>query len=132
MTQGQRILCIEDEPAILQMVSECLRMEGYEVRAWPNGETGYEETARALPALVLLDLRMERPDSGMRILQMMRDDPDTREIPVILYSADVVYLQTHAAEIAALGCDALEKPFLIGDLLGRVHRRIGPPLAAAQ
>lgn len=126
---GQRILCIEDDRIILQMTSELLRSEGYDVTEWPEGDGAYGVIARELPMLILLDVRMERRDSGLQLLRMVRGNPRTHAIPVILYSANVPFFEENAAEIAALGCDTLEKPFLIDDLLARVRRHIGAPNA---
>lgn len=73
------------------------------------------------PALIILDLRLERPDAGLEALRRLRADPVTQATPVLVCSADVIGLRALEARLRANGCDLLEKPFEMAMLLARVH-----------
>ncbi|MDQ6604314.1 MAG: hypothetical protein M3Z19_16440, partial [Chloroflexota bacterium] len=73
-----------------------------------------------------LDIRMEHPDTGWMVLELMRLDPETAHIPVIICSADTSRIREKEAYLREKGCAVLEKPFLLEDLLEKVQAFIGP------
>ena len=123
MTGSARILVVEDDPAIAQLLRLMLEDEGYEVSATRN-PAEVVEAAVAPPDLVLLDLRLSGVDGG-EICRRLKGRHATRNLPVVLVSAD-----PHVATVAdACGADAfLAKPFDLDDALalsGRLVRREG-------
>jgi DNA-binding NtrC family response regulator len=82
------------------------------------------------PDVVVLGIRLDTPDASLRTLEMVRMSRQTAHIPVIVYSADLAFLQMQRERLRALNCDVLEKPFAIDALLAMVARFIGPPLPA--
>ncbi len=70
---------------------------------------------------------MERPDSGMRLLQRLRDEPATRQVPVLMCSAASGALGQYEAHLREQGCDILLKPFDVDDFLAKIARALGPP-----
>src|SRR4051812_37712197 len=67
--------------------------------------------------LVILDMQMEQPDSGLVVLELIRLDPTTEHIPVIKCSADQQFLRAKEDQLRAHRCDVLEKPYSLSELL---------------
>jgi CheY-like chemotaxis protein len=127
MPDPPTIAVVNDDTTFLTLMCELLEEEGYRAVAWREGHNAYEMIKRERPDLVVLDIRMERPDVGWQLLEVLELDPATRPIPVIVCSADVVFLRAKAARLAALGCAVLEKPFDLDGLLALVAAGVGPP-----
>ncbi|MHB8646108.1 MAG: response regulator [Thermomicrobiales bacterium] len=120
------IAVVNDDTLFLELMHDLLREEGYRTAIWKEGDKAYEMIKEHRPALVILDIRMERPDTGWMVLELMRLDPATAQIPVIICSADTSRIRAKEAYLREKGCDVLEKPFLLEDLLGKVRAFIGP------
>ncbi len=85
MTQA-KILCIEDDPDMIEYISLVLSKAGYDVIGAEGGEAGLEAMRRESPDLVLLDLMMPGMD-GAEVLLHKKEDPAIRDIPVIALTA---------------------------------------------
>ena len=115
---AERILLVEDEEKLARMVELELQYEGYEVEKAFDGRTGLELALSGKFDLVLLDLMLPGED-GLSLLRFLRQNPATRETPVILLTArgtemdKVVGLDTGAD-------DYVVKPFGVMELLSRV------------
>jgi len=121
-----KIVIIEDEPDIVEVISYNLKREGYQVSASNRGDEGLNLVRNQSPALVLLDLMLPGTD-GLSICQQLKADPITRDIPIIIVSAkgeesDVVIGLGLGAD------DYIAKPFSPRELLARVKAvlRRGP------
>jgi len=115
----ERIIAIEDEPDILEVVQYNLRREGYEVTGVENGEDGLNLVRKENPDLVLLDLMLPGMD-GLEVCRRLKYEAATRSIPVIMVTAkgeesDVVL----GLEVGA--DDYLTKPFGPRELVARVR-----------
>jgi len=123
-----RLLVIEDEEDILELLTYNLKREGYEVQGAVSGEDGLEKTRRKRPDLILLDLMLPGLD-GLAVCRALKSGPDTRDIPIIMVSAkgeeaDVVVGLELGAD------DYVTKPFSPRLLLARIRavlRRRGRP-----
>jgi two-component system phosphate regulon response regulator PhoB len=124
---AKRIAVINDNTAFLQFMQELLTEEGYETILWVASESAHDMVINQRPDLVVLDLRMERIDSGLLVLEMLRMDPKTQDIPVILCSADLPFLRIQAERLRALRCEVQEKPFTLDDLLDKITAFVGRP-----
>jgi two-component system, NtrC family, nitrogen regulation response regulator NtrX len=124
---GSLIAVVNDETTFIEMVCELLEDEGYQTVCYFSEHGAYEGIRESKPDLVILDLRMEHPESGVNVLELMKLDPATAAIPVILSSADGHFLRNNAQRLIDKGCDILEKPFHLDELLAKVERAIGPP-----
>ena len=82
---AKKILFIEDEPALQRAASSVLTQEGYEVLLALNGEDGLEIATAKKPDLILLDLILPKKD-GFEVLQDLKKNPETHNIPVIILS----------------------------------------------
>ena len=83
---SKRILVVDDEPDVLELVRISLVREGFTVDVAETGARAFEEIAKRKPDLVVLDLML--PDtSGTEICRKLRSDSDTAEIPVVMLTA---------------------------------------------
>jgi CheY-like chemotaxis protein len=124
-----RVLVVEDDPSIQQLIVEVLAEEGIESAAASDGQTAIQLAREAHPDLILMDLMLPVLD-GVSAIQQLKADPDTRAIRVIAMSAGT-NLRLHAEHLPADG--VLAKPFDLDTLLATVTiegQRTGePPLA---
>jgi CheY-like chemotaxis protein len=109
MQKSKRVIYIEDEPELIDLVRLILNRKGYEVHGANGGREGLELVAKELPDLVLLDLMMPDMD-GWDVYQKMKADQATQDIPRLLLP------QKHRALIGFLTAyckadDYISKPF---------------------
>src|SRR6266850_1736803 len=126
----KKILVIDDEEWLREMVQLALRQKGFEVIEAKNGAVGIEVAQKELPDLVLCDVNMEQMD-GYLTLSSLRNDPATASIPFILMTglADNAGMR-HGMELGA--DDYLPKPFTIDALYAAVDARIKKTQALRQ
>jgi DNA-binding response OmpR family regulator len=79
----KKILIIEDESALQKTLGEILSQQGYEVLSALNGEVGLKLAQSKKPDLILLDLILPKIH-GFDVLKKIKDNPETKEIPVIV------------------------------------------------
>ena len=113
-----KIVVIEDEPDIVEVVSYNPKREGYNVMSVDRGDEGINLIRNQSPSLVILDLMLPGMD-GLSVCQQLKSDPLVRDIPVIIISAkgeesDIVIGLELGAD------DYLTKPFSPRELLARV------------
>jgi phosphate regulon transcriptional regulator PhoB len=129
---SSRVLIVEDEPDIRELVVHHLKREGYQVSAASSGEEALRQVQAAPPDLVLLDLMMPAMD-GLEVCRRLRQDPTTASLPIVMLTAkgDEVD-RVLGLEIGA--DDYVVKPFSPKELLARVRavlRRSRPAPGAA-
>jgi len=113
-----RILVVDDEAPIRALLTRLLRLEHYDVVSAENGAEAIAMVSELQPDLVLLDLKMPVM-SGIEVLQRLKDDPASREVPVVVVSSDVDVEQI--ATCLKLGAeDYVSKPFHATILSARV------------
>ena len=127
-----RVLIVEDEPDIRELVVHHLKREGYQVSAASSGEEALRQVLAAPPDLVLLDLMMPAMD-GLEVCRRLRQDPATAMLPIVMLTAkgDEVD-RVLGLEIGA--DDYIVKPFSPKELVARVRavlRRSRPAPGAA-
>jgi len=114
-----RILVIEDDPDIMELLAYTLGKEGYEVQSAPTGEAGLKAMEERVPDLVVLDVMLPGID-GLELLRRAKSNQALRETPVIMVSAkgeesDVV----SGLELGA--DDYVTKPFSPRVLVARIR-----------
>ena len=114
----EKIVVIEDEADILEVIAYNLKREGYDVVTSTSGEDGLEKIERFKPNLVVLDLMLPEVD-GIELCKKLKADPLTQSIPVIMVTAkgeesDVVLGLGVGAD------DYVTKPFSPRELTARV------------
>lgn len=119
---NEKILVVDDEADLLELVRDTLEMAGYTVITASDGEEGLKSITEDSPDLVLLDIKMPKID-GMEVLERVRKNPLLNELPVImLTSLKGEGIIREAKEVGAN--DYIVKPFNQIDLLNRVKRVI--------
>jgi CheY-like chemotaxis protein len=117
-----RIVVINDDTTFLRLMHDLLgHEEGYEVETRFEWKDAYESVRDLLPDAVILDLRVGGEDTGWQILELLRLDPVTRPIPVIVCSADQQQLSVREERLRAYDVRTLAKPFDLDDLLTLVR-----------
>jgi two-component system sensor histidine kinase ChiS len=116
------IVVINDDTPFLELMEELLEeFEGFSVKTRKEWHEAYEYVKEVRPDLVILDLVMGHEERGWKILELLTLDPETRLIPVIVCSADVVKLREAADVLGQHGIRALPKPFDLDDLVKLIH-----------
>lgn len=80
-----KILIVEDDKFLRELISQKISKEGYDVLDAPDGEAGFTMASEELPNLVLLDLILPGID-GFEVLKKLKDQSSTKDIPVIVMS----------------------------------------------
>lgn len=120
-TAGPRILCIEDEPGMVDLLRLILESAGYTFLSAKDGLEGLELMRREHPDLILLDLMLPRV-GGAEVLIQKKQDPAIQDIPVIAVTAmsspfDQI-MWKRRTEIQ----DYITKPFMRKQLLSSIER----------
>lgn len=117
----KKILVLERDEAILEIVSHVLVDAGYDIKAL-NAEDGiYEQITAYQPNAILLDI-IAPSTTGTEICNKLKKDKKTRHIPVIVYSTHAKVTQTIKQDCAD---EVLPKPFDIDDLLSVIETFTG-------
>ncbi|HEU4384379.1 MAG TPA: response regulator [Anaeromyxobacteraceae bacterium] len=119
-----RILLVEDEPAIQELVVEVLQEDGVELRCAAGGAEALREARRRRPHLVLLDIVLPDLD-GISVCRLLRAQRSLREVPVYMFTARVRKADREAARRAG-ATGYIEKPFKSQQLQALVARHRQP------
>jgi CheY-like chemotaxis protein len=120
-----RIVIMDDDRDHLKVLRAILKDEGYAVATADDLRTGYQLVSNQAPMLVILDLVQDGRIVGLDLIRRFRDDPETRDLPIIVVSADAPTLRAYAERFRSDGVGVLEKPYELDDLLALVRERIG-------
>ncbi len=121
----KRITIINDDAVYMELMKDLLEEEGYRATIWDRKENAYHIIKRERPNLVIIDIRLQSPDEGWKILEQVRLDPMTTTIPVIVCSADTQFLRWKGRQLRQMNCEMLEKPFRLEELLREVGKLVG-------
>ena len=110
------VLVVEDDATLRQVIELVLEARGYVVGQARHGGMALELMAESRPDVVVADLKMPVMD-GYELLQRMQEDPDLRQLPVILLTGNM-----EAGRIAAGAAAMLVKPFDPADLIATIER----------
>ena len=112
---GQLILVVEDDPRSAELISIYLSQAGYRVARAANGEEGVRLASELKPSAITLDIMLPKMD-GWQVLKTLKDNPATREIPVIV--ASMVDDKPMAYNLGAVDC--LLKPLDRQELVAKL------------
>jgi len=118
---NKQILCIEDEPEMIDLIRLILERRGFNVQGAAGGMEGIKKVRELLPDLVLLDLMMPDMD-GWEVYQQMKADEATRGIPVIVVTAKAQSIDKVLGLHIAKVDDYIAKPFSPQELLDSVEK----------
>ena len=115
-----RILVVDDEPDAVEMIEFNLKSNGYDVVTAADGEEALTKARAVLPNLIILDLMLPEVD-GMEVCKILRRDPRTSGIPIIMLTAKAAEIdRVLGLELGA--DDYVTKPFSLRELVLRVKR----------
>ncbi len=121
---NKKVVYIEDEPEMIDLVRLILSRKGYEVIGANGGREGLDAIRQKLPDLVLLDLMMPDMD-GWDVYQQMKSVEATRDIPVIVITAKAQSIDKVLGLHIAKVDDYISKPFSPQELVESVEKVIG-------
>jgi len=122
-----KILVVEDDPDIMRILTHALTAAGYQVVPAYGGEDAIRKVKAQKPDLVLTDLAMPKV-SGVEVIESIKRDPDTQQIPVIAVTAHV--WDGIAQSAGQVGCDGyISKPFNAKHVVQEIEKHLKPPLA---
>ena len=117
-----KILVVDDSALMRRLLQQVLQAAGYEVVCTADGQEGLDKVAAEKPDLVIMDRNMPKVD-GMEALRVLRANPATRSLPVLMASARLE--PADAAEIQAAGANGLiPKPFQSQQLLAIIRQHL--------
>ncbi len=116
------IVVVDDDPVLRQLLDDMLRSEGYCTTLVADGAEVGTAVRDTNPDLIILDLWLERPDSGWQILRALHNNLATRNLPVILYSAHIVTLSELKSTYPEAQYAFITKPFDTDKLLALVQQ----------
>jgi len=119
--EKRRVLCIEDDAEMIDLIRLILERKGFEVLEAVGGKEGLEVSRREMPDLILLDLMMPEVD-GWEVFRQLRADEQLKDIPVIVVTAKAqsidIVLGLHIAKVDGY----VTKPFGPQELLKSVNK----------
>jgi two-component system response regulator VicR len=125
MAQDKKmVVCIEDEPEMIDLVKLILGRKGFELIGAVGGREGLETVRKLKPDLVLLDLMMPDMD-GWEVYQQMKADDELKAIPVIVVTAKAQSIDKVLGLHIAKVDDYVTKPFGPQELLQSVNKVLG-------
>ena len=117
----KRILVVDDNLDILQIVKIILENYGFEVVVTPNGEETLLKADTFHPQLILMDVFLSSGIDGREICKTLKSKSETKDIPVILFSAQVKMedgFKNWGAD------DFISKPFEVKELIGKIKSHL--------
>jgi len=117
-TVKQRILVVDDEPDLLELIEVNLKAAGYEVLSASNGKEGLQMARQTMPELIVLDVMLPEL-GGLEVCKALRRDPATGGIPILMLTARATEIdRVLGLELGA--DDYVTKPFSTRELVLRV------------
>ncbi|MFQ5866735.1 MAG: response regulator transcription factor [bacterium] len=115
----QKILVVDDEPDLVEMVKDVLERNDYSVISAGNADLAIKKVRESRPNLIILDLNLPGI-GGIEVCRILKQDKETSSIPIIM----VTVKSTETEKIAGLEAgadDYMTKPFSTGELVARVR-----------
>jgi len=120
---AKKILLVDDEPELLEMVKIRLEANNYEVITASDGQEGLDKAKREKPDIIILDIMLPRMD-GYKVCGLLKADTRHNKIPIIMFTARAQESDEKLGK--ELGADAyITKPFESVELLGKINELLG-------
>ena len=116
----KKILVVDDSEAVVKTLQTFLEIEGYEVVVARSGAEGFKLAKEEKPDLIITDFVMPNIN-GYHFAKMLKADPDTKDIPVVLISSKGDKVGEKFKELTGV-IDYLTKPFTTKDLKALLNR----------
>ena len=121
---NKKILTVDDEDRIVQIIQDILSTKGYEVVTATNGKEAIRKSKKSLPDLIVMDIMMPDID-GAEAVKLLKEDPATKDIPILFLSGIIMKEEGKSDMDINVGGDfysALPKPFGADELLTAVDK----------
>ena len=120
--EAKTVLVVEDKASLTQMLQFLLRSNGLSVQIAYNGKEALEKASSIVPSLILLDIMMPQMD-GFEVLEKLKEDPETSNIPVIMLTARKSRDDMQRArDLGAV--EYITKPFKAVEVVDKVLRHL--------
>jgi len=120
----KKILIVEDEEIMYNLLKRRLEREGYEVSIAKNGEEGLELMSRETPDLILLDIIMPKL-GGLEVMEKMNEDKSLKSIPVIVISNSGQPVEIDRAQRLGAKDWLVKANFDLKEIVDKVRNQIG-------
>ncbi len=131
LSPASTVLLVEDDRQLSDMLREALDRYGYTVLVEYNGRQGFNTAKSELPGMILLDINLPGLD-GYEVLEKLKADSSTRDIPVIMISGSTTNLEDKREQVRKMGAaQFLPKPLSIQDLVVEIRNAAGRETVAA-
>lgn len=125
----QHILAINNDPAVLALFRDVLQEvqeAGYQVSLHASVDHDLTQINALNPDLIVLDSMWAHEDDSWSLLQMVRMDPATTNIPIVLCTGAVREVEALAPHVLEMGITVVRKPFTIDQLIDAIRERLAP------
>jgi two-component system response regulator MtrA len=126
-TAAPLVTIVNNDAAFAGLLETLLRDEGYDTLLQQIGDLAYESIKQQQPRMIILDISSEDPQESWRVVDLLRLDPATATIPVIVCTAADQALRDRTSKLQAAGYALLEKPFTLSELLDKVRTFTNKP-----
>lgn len=124
LNMAKKILVVDDEESLLQLVSVLLEEEGYEVLTASSGDEALAKLKDSKPDLVLMDMMMPGM-SGREVCEKIRSNPSTKDLKIAFLTV-AKFSESGKETLTKMNVsDYITKPFENADLLKRVKKIVG-------
>jgi CheY-like chemotaxis protein len=123
----RHILAINDDAMVLDLFRDLLEDEGYRVSTQLFLDKDLAAIADMAPDLIILDYMWPTDDTGWSLLQMLRMEPQTAHIPIVLCTGAVREVEGMAGHLAEMAVRVVFKPFNIDQLIDEVRAALAEP-----
>lgn len=119
----KKILIVDDEPEMVQMVEMRLQAAGYDVIKAGDGQEGLDKAKKEMPDLIILDVMMPKMD-GYKVCGLLKADGRYNKIPVLMFTARAQESDRQTSqEVGASGY--INKPLFAAELMSKVKELLG-------
>jgi len=119
------ILAINNDSAVLALFRDLLEEAGYQVSTQTYVDRDLAQIKALKPDLIVLDYMWANEDASWSLLQMLRMDPATTAIPIVLCTGAVHEVKALEEHLSAMGVTVVLKPFNIDQLVDAIRERLG-------
>jgi DNA-binding response OmpR family regulator len=117
----KHIAVVNDDTVFLDMMAAVLTDGGWDTKVYREQDQAFEGVQQDPPDLIILDIRMESPETGWTLLELFTLDATLCTVPVIVCSAALFDLRAHEEWLSQNGIAILPKPFNIDQLYREVE-----------
>lgn len=121
-----RVLVVDDDQPIVDFYRDVLTEEGWIVDIGDLDQLVNDNVAVGTPDVILLDWMLGHQPAGDKVVQRLKADPATRQIPIVVCTVAASAIAAVEPELTAQGIPVLTKPFQVDDFLSLLHTVLHP------